>query len=214
MSGQLWWYVARAAGIVAWGFLTASVLWGILLSTDLFPRRRRPAWLLDLHRWLGGLAVSFVAIHVAALVADSYVHFGLADVTVPLVSDWKPVPVALGVLAAWGLLAVELTSLAMRQLPRSVWRGIHLASYAVFWLSSLHGTFAGTDATHPMYIVSSALSVVAVVFAVTYRILNGRRRRTPTVPGRRPRSGRAAGVRPAEGREVLSGPGSPGDAWT
>jgi DMSO/TMAO reductase YedYZ heme-binding membrane subunit len=206
VTSQLWWYVARASGIVGWCLLAASVVWGLAISTKTRPRRVRPNWLLDLHRFLGGLATIFTAVHVTGIVADSYTHFGLADVTVPLVSDWKPVPVALGVLAAWGLLAVELTSLAMRQLPRSVWRGIHLASYAAFWLGSLHGTFAGTDATHPVYIVSSALSVVAVVFAVTYRILNGRRRRRPTGPGRRPRSGRAAGVRPAERREVLSGP--------
>ena len=32
----------------------------------------------------------FVVLHVAALVADSYVDFGLADVLVPLASSWKP----------------------------------------------------------------------------------------------------------------------------
>lgn len=50
----------RASGIIAWLFITASVLWGIALSTDMFPKRRRPAWLLDLHRALGGLTVVFV----------------------------------------------------------------------------------------------------------------------------------------------------------
>ena len=37
MSGQFWWYVTRASGIVAWLLLTASVLWGIVLSTKAFP---------------------------------------------------------------------------------------------------------------------------------------------------------------------------------
>ena len=37
MNPQFWWYVARAAGIVGWLFLTAAVLWGIMLSTKLFP---------------------------------------------------------------------------------------------------------------------------------------------------------------------------------
>ena len=77
VNGQLWWYLSRASGIIAWLMLTATVLWGIASSVDLFPRRRRVAWLVDLHRWLGGLTVGFVALHLAALVADSYVHFGL-----------------------------------------------------------------------------------------------------------------------------------------
>ena len=118
MNEQVWWYLTRASGIVAWLMLTASVIWGIVLSTKAFPEHRRPAWLLDLHRWLGGLAVSFTAIHLGALVADSYVHFGLADLTVPFSSQWKPGAVALGVVAMWLLVAVEATSLAMKRLPR------------------------------------------------------------------------------------------------
>ena len=132
MNPQIWWYLTRAAGIVAWLMLTASVIWGIVLSTKAFPEHRRPAWLLDLHRWLGGLAVAFTAIHLGALVADSYVHFGLADVTVPFASQWKPGAVALGIAAMWLLVAVEATSLAMKRLPRRTWRLIHLSSYAVF----------------------------------------------------------------------------------
>ena len=86
MDSQFWWYVTRASGIVAWLLLTASVIWGVILSTHAFPERRRPAWLLDLHRWLGGLTVSFVAIHLLALVADSYTHFDLADLAIPFAS--------------------------------------------------------------------------------------------------------------------------------
>ena len=106
-----------------------------MLSTKAFPEQRRPAWLLALHRWLGGLTMSFLAIHLVALVADSYVQFGLADITVPYASEWKPGAIALGVLAMWLLVAVELTSLAMRRLPRKVWRVVHLSSYVAFWLT-------------------------------------------------------------------------------
>lgn len=180
MSEQFWWFLARGSGVVAWLFLTASVLSGIFLSTDLFPKHRRPAWLLDLHRWLGGLTVAFMVVHVASLIADSYVQFNLVDVLVPFASEWRPVPVALGVLGMWGLVAVEATSLAMKRLPKRTWRAIHLTSYATFWLSGLHGAFAGTDALQPLFAISLAVSVVAVVFTVTYRMLNGRKRSRPT----------------------------------
>ena len=69
---HVWWYQARAAGFVAYALLTVSILLGLALTTRTFGRRPRPAWLLDLHRGLGGLATIFVGIHLATLVADSY----------------------------------------------------------------------------------------------------------------------------------------------
>ena len=191
MNQHFWWYVARASGIVAWLLLTGSVLWGIVLSTKAFPEHRRPAWLLDLHRWLGGLTVSFVAIHVLALVADSYTTFTLADVTIPFASSWKPGAVALGVVAAWSLVAVELTSLAMRRLPRRIWRGIHLVSYLTFWLTSLHAALAGTDRTQGLYQATAAVSIALVAWAVTYRLTHLKSRRPGPSGGRTP-TGRPA----------------------
>lgn len=171
MNPQIWWYIARASGIIAWLFITASVLWGIMLSTKLFPAHRRPAWLLDLHRGLGALSVLFLSTHVAALIADNYVHFDLVDVLVPFASEWKTWQVALGVFAFWGVVAVEVTSLAMKHLPKKVWRGIHLSSYLTFLLTSLHGTFAGTDATNRMYVATSIVTTGALVGALAYRIV-------------------------------------------
>ena len=184
MNGAFWWYVARASGIVAWLALTASVLWGIVLSTKAFPQHRRPAWLLDLHRWLGGLTVGFVAIHIIALVADSYTTFTLTDVAIPYASEWKPGAVALGIIAAWSLIVVEATSLAMRRLPRKVWHGIHLLSYLTFWLTTLHAAFAGTDRSQVMYQATAAISIATVAWAVVYRLTH-RGVTRPATPKRR-----------------------------
>ena len=94
------WYVARAAGLVSWALLAAATLWGLALSTGALGRRPRPNWLLDLHRWLGGTALVFTGVHVVALLADQYVHFGLTEILVPFASSWHPVAVAWGVVAA------------------------------------------------------------------------------------------------------------------
>lgn len=174
MNPQFWWYLTRSSGIVAWLLLTASVIWGILLSTKAFPNQRRPAWLLALHRWLAGLTLSFLGIHLVALVADSYVSFGLADLTVPYASDWKPGAVALGVLGMWLLVAVQLTSLAMRRLPRRFWRVVHLTSYIAFWLTSMHAAFAGTDTTSWLYRSGAVASILAVAWALMYRVASRR----------------------------------------
>ena len=101
-----------------------SVVWGLALSTRVLGGRPRPAWLFDLHRFLGGLALGFVGVHVLAVLADSYVHFSLLNVLVPLTGDWHPLAVALGIVGLYLLLAVELTSLARTRLPRAspTWR--------------------------------------------------------------------------------------------
>jgi hypothetical protein len=111
VNPQLWWYAARSGGMVALALLAASVLWGLALSTKVFRGRPRPNWLLDLHRFLGGAAVVFTGIHVLSIVADSYVHFGLAEILVPFVGSWHPVAVGWGIVAMYLLLAVEVTSL-------------------------------------------------------------------------------------------------------
>lgn len=183
MTPEIWWYLARASGIVAWALLTLAVIWGLLVSTRLLRGRPGPRWLLDLHRFLGGSAVTFTAVHVGALVADSYVHFDLVDLLVPLASNWKPLPVALGVVALWLLLAVEVTSLAMRHLPRRHWRWVHLTSYGLFWLATLHGLTAGSDADRALYAWVTNLAVITVVFLTLHRALVDRRSR-PAVTSR------------------------------
>src|SRR4051794_34650598 len=142
---QLWWDTARAGGIVAWCLLAASVLWGLAMSTKATPERVRPNWLVDLHRFLGGLAVVFVGVHVVGLLLDSYVHFGLTELVVPLASSWHPVAVTWGVVGMYLLVAVELTSLARRRLRRRTWRLLHGLSFPTFALATVHGLTAGTD---------------------------------------------------------------------
>ncbi len=184
MNPQIWWYLTRASGIVAWLMLTASVIWGIVLATKAFPEHRRPAWLLDLHRWLGGLAVAFTALHLGALVADNYVHFGAAELLIPFASPWRTGAVALGVVAVWLLVAVEATSLAMRRIPRRYWRWIHLSSYGVFLLTSLHAAFAGTDTAHWLYQGTAVATIVAVMVATIYRLTHRRAPRHAAHSGR------------------------------
>src|SRR5438105_12749110 len=123
MSQQLPWYFARSAGLIAWALLTASVIWGLVMSTKAKPfgKRPRPNWMLDLHRYVGGLAVIFTGVHVGALLIDTYVHFDVVSVLVPFASSWRPSAVAWGVASLYLILAIELTSLARRRLPKRLW---------------------------------------------------------------------------------------------
>src|SRR3954471_13936715 len=146
MTNEMCWYVSRSCGIVARVLLVASVLWGLLLSSKGFRRSVSPAWVLDLHRHLGGLAVVFLALHLAGLSEDRFIHFGLTELFVPMTSQWRPGAVAWGVAGLYLLLAVEVTSLARRRLPAKVWRWTHGLSLPLFAISTVHLFTAGTDA--------------------------------------------------------------------
>ena len=189
MSGEVWWYVVRSTGIVAWALATASVLWGLGVTAKPLGKKPAPAWTLDLHRYLGALTVLFLAGHLGALVADSFLEWSLVDLAVPYANPWKPGAVAWGIIAAWFLVAVEVSSLLLRHLPRVWWRRLHLTSYLVFVTATLHFLSAGTDREHPLVRVAVAAAVVAVAGLTAFRVRQGRqkaRRRQAPVEGTTP----------------------------
>jgi DMSO/TMAO reductase YedYZ heme-binding membrane subunit len=170
MSSQIPWYAARAAGIVAWALALSSVVWGLAISTRALGRRPRPAWLYDLHRFLGGAAVIFTAIHVGAILLDSYVSFSLVNVLVPFTGTWHPVAVAWGIVALYLLLAVELTSLARARVPKRLWRRVHYGSFGLYALSSIHAVSAGTDGRSPGFLIAVVASIPVIGTLTAIRI--------------------------------------------
>jgi len=166
VDGHTWWYLARAAGLVAWGLVVASCVWGLLHATRALGRKPSPAWMLSTHRYLSALALTFVGVHVVAILADGFVSFGLRDVLIPMTSAWHPLAVAWGIVAMYLLVAVEVTSLTRQHIPVKVWRGIHLLSYVVFGLATIHLLSAGTDPNDLLPTASAVLIGVATVFGV------------------------------------------------
>ena len=174
MTTQLWWYLARAAGIVSWALVAISVCWGLLLAGRPIPGRSvgwaRPHRLLDLHRYLGALAVVFTGIHVGAADRRQLRALRRGRRPRPLPSSWRPGAVVWGVVAVWLLAAIELTSLAKRRLPPRVWHGVHLASYPLFAMATIHGLTAGSDAVNPLLRLAMVAAGSAVVGLTVYRV--------------------------------------------
>lgn len=205
---SLTWALARATGLVAWALSSAAVLWGLAVSTRVLGKRPAPAWLLDLHRHLGGLALLATLAHVVSLLLDEHVAFGLVDALVPFASEWRPgtaggTPaspgaIAAGVVALWLLAAVELTSLLRSRVPLRWWRRVHATSAVVFVMSTWHLLTAGTDASEP-WVLAPVLAVCgAATFLLAVRVL---------APRRAARRGAARKATPARGRP--NGDGSP-----
>ena len=109
--------------------MTLSILWGLALSTRLIRRKGVPAWLLDLHKFLGTLSIVFVGVHLLALWADNFVYFGPGELFVPFASPWRPGAVAWGIAATYLLVAIQLTSWMMKRLPRKLWHSVHLTEH-------------------------------------------------------------------------------------
>jgi ferredoxin-NADP reductase/DMSO/TMAO reductase YedYZ heme-binding membrane subunit len=186
MDEKLWWYVARAGGLTAWWLLCVAVLWGLLLSTRVLGDRTAPAWLLDLHRMLGGLAVVFTAMHLVGLYLDTWAAFTLRQLLVPLASDYRPAAVAWGVVGLYLLTAIELTSLLRRRIPDRLWRWVHRSAFCVFALASVHVLTAGTDAASRWVQGTAVAMVLGFVFLSAYRVLAGRRERDRPAPAAPP----------------------------
>ncbi|HEY6533869.1 MAG TPA: ferric reductase-like transmembrane domain-containing protein [Acidimicrobiales bacterium] len=183
---KVWWYVSRSSGIVAWALAVLAVLWGLALSTRALGRRPPAPWLLDLHRFLGGLTVVFVGVHLVSLVFDPWVSFGPVDLLVPGAASWSPGAVAWGVVALYLLVAVEVTSLLRSHLPKRLWRGVHLTSYAVYVLATVHLLAAGTDRHHPALTVAVVASLGAIGFFTVYRAVGPGRAASVRGTGPRP----------------------------
>lgn len=202
MTSQFWWYVARASGMVAAVLLVLTLIWGLLITTKLIDRRGLPAWLTDLHRYLGGLTVVFIAVHLVSLVFDNFLVFSWSDLFVPFASSWKAGPVAWGIGAFWGLVVVEGSSLVQRKMKRSLWRGLHYLSYPVAVMAALHAVQAGTDAGNVVFRVVS-IGLIGVLTALTiFRILYTPPKRSVVPGGGGQSAARAAAVRAAAARSA------------
>jgi hypothetical protein len=164
------WYVARAAGLIAFAALTLSVWLGLATSTRLLGTRRQKhvfAW----HQTLAWTGLSMLGLHATALLFDPTLHFGLGQVLVPFASTWRPGAVAAGVVAGWLTLALAWSFRLRKRIGQRGWRRLHYASFVAFVLSLGHALTAGTDLRGLSGLVAAGIATAPVVWLGLYRIL-------------------------------------------
>ncbi len=182
MNVHSWWYLSRAAGIMAWVVLAVTCMWGILLITRMLKPADRPAWLLDLHRYLGVLSIVATLAHVVVLRFDNWMHptwkelFVPGQMTSPNTSAYNAA-VVWGIIGLYVMVVIQLSSYAMKQLPKKLWHGIHLTSYGLFVIATVHGFMAGTDTSNMALLLTAAGIIGILAFALVARILQGRAKR-------------------------------------
>jgi len=164
------WLGIRASGVTAWGLLTAVVLWGLLLRTRLLGQGVKPPALMNMHRWLGVLALTFLAIHLLLLLVDPVVAFSVPQLLIPGLAPWKPFAVGLGVVAMWLMIPVSVVGRLRQRLGKNgakIFARTHLISYSAWPLATAHYVLAGTDALSDwsigLLITASALLVFGLL---------------------------------------------------
>ncbi len=172
-SSPVDWYAARAAGVVAYVLLTIAVSLGLTMSS----RRKLQRWprfaIEELHRFAGILVGTFIAIHVFTIAIDSYLQFSPASILVPFAASYRPLWVALGVVAAELLLALAVTNRLRDRMPYARWRAFHYANFVVWSAATVHGLASGTDRSSVWLTGLTAACAGVVVTLTAQRIHPG-----------------------------------------
>lgn len=171
-SSPLDWYAARGGGVLAYLLLSTAVVLGLTMSgkrsLKLWPRFA----IEDVHRFLGILTGTFIVIHIVAIAADAYLPFSLWSLVIPMLSKYRPLWVALGILAAELLLALAVANhYRDRGLSYKTWRRTHYVNFAVWTAATLHGLGSGTDRSSTWLLAMYSVAVAAVVASTAWRVL-------------------------------------------
>ena len=148
-SATIYWYISRGAGFTVFILLTVAVALGMLLSL----KWRSDAWprfiTNELHPFVQLVAGVFLAIHIVSVLLDSYIQFSVAGILIPLVSTYRPVWLAFGIVAMYLGVALAVSSYLKRFIGYRVWRSMHYAGFAAWLLALVHGITTGSDTRAP-----------------------------------------------------------------
>ena len=180
--GQTLWFTSRATGLVSLLLITATVVLGASHSGRVTSTGWPRFTVHAVHRNLSLLALVFLAVHISTAIIDPYAKIAWLDALVPFTSVYHPFWLGLGAVAFDLVLAVLITSMLRGRVPLRLWRGVHLASYAMFPVAVAHGLgIGGADSTLWWVIAVDVACCVAVVVAVARRL----RTRHPDAVARR-----------------------------
>jgi predicted ferric reductase len=171
-SIQLWWYVTRAAGIVAYLLLWFSTVLGLAVKSKFLDRMLDRMFTYDFHEFISLLSIGFILLHVIVLLLDRYLPYSLGQVLIPFLSPYRPLWVGIGVIAFYVTLLVTVTFYLRTKIGQKAFRLIHVLSLVGYLGVTLHGLYAGTDAVLPaMKLLYDGTGLVVLFFTVYWLAL-------------------------------------------
>ncbi|MGD8683501.1 MAG: ferric reductase-like transmembrane domain-containing protein [Chloroflexota bacterium] len=197
---RLPWYVTRITALLSYLALSASTIYGLLLSTRLLDRLTHRPISFTLHQDLAGIGLALALVHAAVLMIDRAVPYTPLEVIVPFAGPYRPLWVGVGQLALASCLLVTISFYVRRRIGTRAWRRIHYLSFVAFAGATAHGLMAGSDTGAAWVYAGYLTAAVVVAFLTTYRIAmavgarGGDGRPRPQAP--RPRIAADAGASP------------------
>lgn len=192
------WYTSRATGVVSLVLMSLVVIIGLMVNRQ----GRLPGLpgfaVLGLHRYLSLLSITFIAVHIATAVLDSFVNISVAAAVIPFVSAYEPLWLGLGAVAFDLMIAIIITSLLRAHLGRLVWRAVHWLAYASWPVAVVHSVYSSKDMQRGALLGVALVCIAAVLIAMVWRVARAlaeipRARRVPELmadPDRLARVGR------------------------
>ena len=176
-SVQIWWYVTRASGIIAYLLLWISTVLGLAVTSKYLDGMVERLFTYDFHEFISLLSVAFTLVHVIVLTLDHYLPYSVIQILVPFVSPYRPFWVGVGVIAFYVILLVTITFYLRNRIGRRAFRIIHVFSLLGYIGVTLHGYYAGTDTALPsMQILYKVTGLVVLFLTVYWLVLLGMRK--------------------------------------
>lgn len=171
-SVQLWWYVTRASGLVAYLLLWFSMVLGLAVSSKYLDHALDRVFTYDFHQFISLLSIAFVAVHVIVLMFDRYLPYTIWQILIPFISPYRPFWVGVGVIGFYLILLVTVTFYLRNKLGGSAFRAIHVLSLAGYLGATLHGIYAGTDSALPaMQFLYKGTGLVVLFLTIFWLVL-------------------------------------------
>lgn len=162
------WMAIRGSGIIAFLLLAGSTIWGLLITTKVLGRAVKAKPVAWFHESLAIGSLVATGIHMYFLFNHDYIDFGYRALFVPGASAWRPLAVALGVVAFYTMFVITVSFYVKKWIGQNAWRAIHMTSFGTFVAAALHGIFSGTDSSHPVVTGTyvALLAMVALLMAI------------------------------------------------
>lgn len=167
------WYLTRAAGLVAYVLLWASVSLGLLQSIGLLKGVTSPLANVDMHSFFSLGAIYATVYHAVILLWDRHMPFTWTDLLVPFAVGHDPILVGLGSLSFYIALGAVVTTYLRGKLTPRLWRSIHLFSLVSFFLALAHGARLGTDTELAAVGYLYRFTGISVAFLLLCRVYKG-----------------------------------------
>jgi len=180
------WMAIRGSGIIAFLLLAGSTIWGLLISTKVLGRAVKAKGVAWFHESLGIGSLVATGVHMYFLFNHDFIDFGYRALFLPGASSWRPLAVALGVVAFYTMLLITVSFYVKKWIGQEAWRAIHMMSFGTFVGAGLHGAFSGTDTSHPIVLGMYVGSLAIVVLLLAIRIAQAAVPERPVRPQRRP----------------------------